>query len=225
MSSLTAELAPTRLLPRFRARADAAPAATQPEPRAELDDLLRATLARPLFSATRRPPQTAGNAAADPDLTDTRLTGIVTEPDRRLAIFAVTGGKPVVLTEGETVSGWRIDSISPREVSVSGPSGTKILQPRIDQNAVAQPLSPPAGASRRAGGRSIRAARPGAAPVPGAPTATRRSIASPGFSPVSPTGTNGSTAMMMLRRISRSLGFFLSSCRSLPAARRSRRSA
>jgi general secretion pathway protein N len=148
-------------------RADAAPAAMQPVPRVELDDLLRVTLARPLFSATRRPPQTAGNATADPGLTDTRLTGIVTEPDRRLAIFAITGGKPVVLTEGETVSGWRIDSISPREVSVSGPGGTKILQPRIDQNAVARPRSPPAGAIA---GRGVAASapRPGAAPVPGA---------------------------------------------------------
>src|SRR5712691_9635318 len=122
-------------------RAAAAPAATQPVARVELEDLLRVTLARPLFSATRRPPQMAGNAAADPGLTDTRLTGIITEPDHRLAIFAVAGAKPVALTEGETVSGWRIDSISPREVSVSGPSGTKILQPRIDQNAVAQPRS------------------------------------------------------------------------------------
>ena len=107
------------------------------------------TLARPLFSATRRPPQTEGNAAADPGLTDTRLTGIVTEPDHRVAIFAITGAKPVALTEGETVSGWRIDSISPREVSLSGPGGTKILQPRIDQDAVAQPRSPPAGAGVR----------------------------------------------------------------------------
>jgi hypothetical protein len=123
------------------------------------------TLARPLYSATRRPPQTADNAATDPGLTDTRLTGIVTEPDRRLAIFAVTGGKPVVLTEGETVSGWRIDSISPREVSVSGPSGTKTLQPRIDQNAVAQPAG--AGAGRGVAGPAPP--RPGAPPLPGAP--------------------------------------------------------
>jgi general secretion pathway protein N len=149
-------------------RADAASAATQPAPRVELDDLLRVTLARPLFSATRRPPQTAGNAATDPGLTDTRLTGIVTEPDHRLAIFAVAGAKPVALTEGETVSGWRIDNISPREVSVSGPSGTKILRPRIDQNAVAQPRSPPAGSAAERGVAASAPPRPGAVPVPGA---------------------------------------------------------
>jgi hypothetical protein len=161
-------------------RADGAPAATQPVPRVGLDDLLRVTLARPLFSATRRPPQTAGNATADPGLTDTRLTGIVTEPDRRLAIFAVAGAKPVTLSEGETVSGWRIDTISPREVSMSGPSGTKILQPRIDQNAVAQPRSPAAGAGQRVAGPAPP--RPGAAPVPG----VRPPPIPPSKSPASP---------------------------------------
>jgi len=163
-------------------RADATPAATQPEPRVELDDLLRMTLARPLFSATRRPPQTAGNATTDPGLTDTRLTGIVTEPDHRLAIFTVAGAKPVALTEGETVSGWRIDTISPREVSVSGPSGTKILQPQIDQNAVAQPRSPPAGKAAERGVAASAAPRPGAAPVPGA----RPPPATPSRLPASP---------------------------------------
>ena len=161
-------------------RAEAAAAAAQPEPRADLDDLLRMTLARPLFSATRRPPQTAGNAAADPGLSDTRLTGIVTEPDRRLAIFAVAGAKPVALSEGETLSGWRIDSISPREVSVSGPGGTKILQPRIDQNAAAQTGSPPTGAGQRVAGPAPP--RPGAAPVPGGrppPVAPSKSPAPP----------------------------------------------
>ena len=161
---------------------DATPHAAQLEPRVELDDLLRVTLGRPLFSATRRPPQTAGSAAADPGLTDTRLTGIVTEPDHRLAIFAVTGAKPVALSEGETVSGWRIDSISPREVSMSGPSGTKILQPQIDQNAVAQPRSPPAGKAAARGVAASALPRPGAAPVPGA----RPPPATPWRPPVSP---------------------------------------
>src|SRR5437773_231561 len=46
----------------------------------KLDELLATTLARPLFSSTRRPPQNApAGAAGDADLADTRLTGIVTE--------------------------------------------------------------------------------------------------------------------------------------------------
>src|SRR5580692_4319873 len=69
------------------------------EPR--VDDLVATALAGPLFSPTRRPPETAPSGNADPGLPDVRLTGIVIEPDRRIAIFAVAGAKPLVLAEGE----------------------------------------------------------------------------------------------------------------------------
>jgi len=75
------------------------------------------------------------------DLADTRLTGIVTEPGHHVAIFAVNGAKPLRLSEGEAISGWRIESITPREVSLSGPSGTKTLEPKLDPN-LAQPAAP-----------------------------------------------------------------------------------
>jgi hypothetical protein len=108
-----------------------------------LDDLIATALASPLFSPTRHPPEVSGASdAADPGLTNVRLTGIVIEPDRRIAIFAVTGGKPLVLTEGEAVQNWRLDSITPEQVSVIGPSGTRILEPKPDVNAVRPP--PPA---------------------------------------------------------------------------------
>jgi hypothetical protein len=52
--------------------------------------------------------------------------------EHHLAIFAVNGAaKPLRLTEGEDVSGWRIESITPHEVSLSGPGGTKTLQPKL----------------------------------------------------------------------------------------------
>ena len=102
------------------------------QPSTHLDELLAMVLSRPLFSSTRRPPQSAVNDGPSADLGDTRLTGIVTEPERRLAIFAVNGAKPLKLSEGEAVSGWRIDSITPREVSLSGPGGTKTLEPKVD---------------------------------------------------------------------------------------------
>jgi hypothetical protein len=159
-------------------RTDVTPAARQPEPRVALDELLRETLARPLFSATRRPPQKMSDAASDPGLTDTRLAGIVTELDQHLAIFAIAGAKPVALTEGETVSGWRIDNISPHEVTVSGPSGTKILQPRIDPNTVPKQLSPRPRAALapppRAGASPVSGAGPmPVAPKPAPPSASR----------------------------------------------------
>lgn len=104
------------------------------------DELVATALSRPLFSSTRRPPQSGGGPAAS-ELTDTRLTGIVTEPGRRIAIFAPAGAKPLTVGEGETVSGWRVDSITPREVSLSGPGGTRTVQPKFDPN-LAPPASP-----------------------------------------------------------------------------------
>jgi general secretion pathway protein N len=153
------------------ARPDTAPTMRlQQNPR--IDELLAATLARPLFSSTRRPPQSAStDAATDSDLADTRLTGIVTEPGRRTAIFAVNGDKPLRVAEGEAVSGWRIESITPREVSLSGPSGTKTLQPKMDPNLAPPPGQPPTG---NAGGRIPTPPAAGAGPRPPAAGAGSR---------------------------------------------------
>jgi len=149
-------------------RSELAPAVRrQQNPR--IDELLTAILARPLFNSTRRPPETAPTAATDSDLAGTRLAGIVIDPRRRLAIFAVNGDKPLRLGEGEAVSGWRIESITPREVSLTGPAGTKTLQPKMDPN-----LTPAAGQPAGIPGRpptppTTAAARPPTpAPVAGA---------------------------------------------------------
>jgi general secretion pathway protein N len=146
------------------ARSDTPPAARrQQNPR--IDELLTTILARPLFSSSRRPPQSAAaGASADSDLADTRLAGILTEPGRRIAIFAVSGDKPLRVAEGDAVSGWRIESITPREVSLSGPTGTKTLQPKLDPNLAPPPNQPSAAKPGRL------PAPPGAA-RPGAPAA------------------------------------------------------
>lgn len=125
----------------------AKPSQRQQDPR--IGDPVAIALAKPLFSPTRRPPQsTQAGAAGDSDLADTRLAGIVTTPARRLAIFAVNGDKPLKRAEGDEVSGWRIESITPREVSLSGPSGTKTLQPKFDPNLVPPAVKPPPGGAR-----------------------------------------------------------------------------
>ena len=123
------------------ARPDTPPAARRQQ-NPQVDELLTDILARPLFSSTRRPPQGTAANEAESDLADTRLTGIVTEPGRRMAIFAVNGEKPLRVAEGDAVSGWRIESITPREVSLSGPGGTKIMQPKMDPNFVPPPRQP-----------------------------------------------------------------------------------
>jgi len=118
--------------------------AVRRQPGTHLDELLATVLSRPLFSSTRRPPQNAVNdGPSSADLGDTRLTGIITEPGRHLAIFAVNGAKPLRLTEGEAVSGWRIESITPREVSLSGPGGTKTLEPKVDPSLSQAPAPAP----------------------------------------------------------------------------------
>jgi hypothetical protein len=100
--------------------------------------MLTAILARPLFSPTRRPSGKSDDAGAAAGLGDSRLTGIVTVPHRRIAIFAVANGRPLVVGEGDNVQGWRIDSITPEEVSLTGPDGSKTLQPKSDPNLAVQ---------------------------------------------------------------------------------------
>lgn len=118
-------------------------------------DTVAANLDRPVFSPTRRPAEVAQNGAAGPELTDKRLAGIVIEPDRRFAIFAIAGAKPLTVTEGDDVSGWRIETITAREVSVRGPAGVKTLQPEMDKNAPAPVRTPLAAASERPPARSF----------------------------------------------------------------------
>lgn len=76
---------------------------------------------------------------ADSPLRDVRLTGVVIGPDLRMAIFAVTGTNSRVLSEGETLKGWRLESISPKAVMLSGPAGNIVLKPQPDANLVRPP--------------------------------------------------------------------------------------
>ncbi len=144
-----------------------APVARRP-PATPPEELVGAILARPLFSATRRPPPATGSdAGANDDLNNARLTGIVTAPGRRIALFAVPGPKTLLLSDGGVVGGWRIEDISPTEVSLDGPGGIKKLQPKIDPNRPI-PASPPPllggpAAAQPAAGFGMPP-RPGAAP-------------------------------------------------------------
>lgn len=129
-------------------RPAAAPVAARPQQTLRHQQLVGAILARPLLSPTRRPPETAAGADAGPDLADARLTGIVTLPPLRIAIFAVKGAKPLVLSEGETVSGWRIERITPAEIALSGPGGTQTLRPKEDPTLLRTPPPGLAAANR-----------------------------------------------------------------------------
>jgi general secretion pathway protein N len=163
---------------RFPVEAIPAQLEIKPKPRtqeARAEDLVATALAGPLFSPTRRPPEQSEPAsAADPGLPDVRLTGIVIESDHRTAIFTLAGAKPLVRSEGETLEQWRLDSISPQEVSFSGPGGTRTLEPKSDPNLVRPPPphgqpKPGAPPSNAAGG-----SRGGAPTLPAATAPTRR---------------------------------------------------
>lgn len=149
-------------LPEAAPRANVTPVAHR-QPTARADRLLETALARPLFSSTRRPPQTAtDNGAEGTDLSDKRLTGIIISPGHHIAIFAVKEARPLVLAEGETVSGWRIETIGPTEISLSGPGGNRTLRPKPDPTLLAQsPSTMPAAAGAQL------AVPPGAANMPG----------------------------------------------------------
>jgi hypothetical protein len=108
------------------ARRDGGPS-KQPSLPPPIEPLVTTILARPLFSPERRPPE--GPRSAGADLKDKRFAGIVIEPYRRLAIFAVTGAKPLTVTEGDSVDGWRIESITPDEIALVSTQGSRTLQP------------------------------------------------------------------------------------------------
>jgi hypothetical protein len=138
--------------------------------------------ADPLFSPTQRRPQTASSANdADSPLRDVRLTGVVIGPDFRIAIFAVTGTNSRVLSEGEALKGWRLESISPEGVVLSGPAGDIVLEPQPDANLVRPP--PPV---------AVPSGQPGAAMAgaPGQPIAVMP-IAVGNLSAATPVQTQG----------------------------------
>lgn len=104
-------------------------------------------LERPLFSPDRRPSGEIPVAASrrTPDGLP-RLAGVLVGPFGRSAIFAVEGGKPLVVTEGAHVSAWTVSSIAVGTVQVSGPGGVLILHPSfqsLSASATPTPFEPP----------------------------------------------------------------------------------
>lgn len=100
-------------------------------------------LADPPLQPAQRRPATPSSAHQDGSpLSDVRLTGVVIAPHLRIAIFAVSGANPLVLSEGEALKDWRIESISPERVVLGGQAGNIVLEPKSDPALVRSP--PPA---------------------------------------------------------------------------------
>lgn len=85
---------------------------------------LKQTVARPLFSPTRRPPPTAGAGEATPPTVVAlfnryRLQGVVIDGSRRRVLLAPTPGGPTLsVGEGESVDGWTIERIAPERLTL-----------------------------------------------------------------------------------------------------------
>lgn len=84
-------------------------------------DWAAAVLLHPLFDPTRNPPP----GPADTPLP--RLTAVITTPDRRLAIFQPAEGQSVSVSEGGSLGGYAVQSISTRQVILEGPKGQAII--------------------------------------------------------------------------------------------------
>jgi hypothetical protein len=97
---------------------------------------VREILARPLFSPTRRPAETAAVSGLP------RLTGIVVTGSERIAIFAAPANeRPIIAQAGAHVGAYEVRTISDTGVTVVGPEGTILIKPIFD---VARPvISPP----------------------------------------------------------------------------------
>jgi hypothetical protein len=133
-----------------------------PGARPDLASLTQEILARPVFSPTRRPPATAeGDPRGNSDLNGTRLTGIVIEPGRRFAIFAAADAKPLELDEGQSLGGWKIETITPREVIVSGQGGSRILRPKLERETTGPAGPTPAVLGPNRGQQAVPGRGPG----------------------------------------------------------------
>jgi hypothetical protein len=106
------------------------------------------TLARPLFSETRRPPaDIPALTAGSPKLP--RLTGVVVSPVGGFAIFAGNeGGKPHVVREGDQVGAAVVEVVAAGRVTLRGPDGIVVLHPSFGEDTVQVSRLSPAAPAR-----------------------------------------------------------------------------
>jgi hypothetical protein len=140
-------------------------------------------LARPLFAVSRKPdsaPAGPGPVVADEAANDLpRLSGIFVDRGSWHAMFQPTGDvPPLVVGQGEKVSGWQVDKIELTSVTLSGPKGQTTVEPKFDENAVPPPPQMPAILPKPA-----RLPPPAAQQPPGAQPGGRPNVAPPQVQP------------------------------------------
>lgn len=168
-------------LPPSRPMAETSPGVRPEAPearRGRVEAHIAPTLARPLFSRTRRPPGDAEATAAPGKPPPPRLTGTLVSQAGRWAIFApAASGKAVSAGVGSRVGAFTVAAIAAGEVTVLDPGGkAQVLRPRTDPaiRAAAAPVA--AGATRAASSTVLDLLRsiPGEDAKPGAPRPAAR---------------------------------------------------
>jgi len=119
--------------------------------------VLTTTQARPIFSASRRPPPRAVAAppadeasravpqkAVEPERLSLALIGAVVGESDAIAVFIDrTNQKIVRLRQGETHAGWALSSVQPREVTLKKADRTEILALQGLNASASTPGAPP----------------------------------------------------------------------------------
>ena len=115
------------------------------EPAGQHDAWFKETVSRPLFSPDRRP--VGPEARTIRGLP--RLTGIILDGTRRVALFAAPqGGRPTVAEAGSHIGAYEVQDVADAGVVVLGPEGTTLIRPLFDP-APAPPPTPRAPAPPR----------------------------------------------------------------------------
>jgi hypothetical protein len=112
----------------------------RPAPAVDLDQWVASIRERPLFTPGRRPPAAppppaAPEAAVVAHELASRLAGLMIQPNRREALFAAEGQKPVAVGLGDWIEGWQVTAIETDGVMLSGPSGERRLEPTGSEHA------------------------------------------------------------------------------------------
>jgi type II secretory pathway component PulC len=104
------------------------------------DNAIDVILSRPLFVTGRR---SRVNGIVMRGLDNMpRLTGIIANSERRVAVFQPTGEKPKALKEGDSIGGWTIRSIGQRQVVFEKNGGMMTIEPSKNSSTVGAATSP-----------------------------------------------------------------------------------
>lgn len=96
-----------------------------------LADIATSVNRRPLFSPTRRPPNSPDKSVGSTVGRDEvpRLTGVIVGPSGGWAIFAGADGKSHAAATGDAVGAFRVRAIGPGVVTLTGSDGDRVLRP------------------------------------------------------------------------------------------------